>query len=83
MGRSYPTPKPLTKADLAEALEPIKKDIQMLKVQGDKNEVAIQEIRDDIREVKDDVKWLKRSAGSEEESGKESVYNKRGLRTIP
>lgn len=39
-------------------------DITTLKVQGNRNEVAIRELQDDMREVKQDVKWLKRSQGS-------------------
>lgn len=44
------------------------KDITTLKVQGDRNEVAIRNLQDEIKEVRQDIKWLKRSRGGQEKA---------------
>lgn len=42
------------------------KDITTLKVQGDRNEAAIRNLQDEMKEVRQDIKWLKRSQGAGE-----------------
>lgn len=59
--------------ELQAELKPIKnrlmqieRDVKTLKIQGDRNEVAIRELRDDVKDLQHDMKWLKRSQGWQE-----------------
>lgn len=53
-------------AAIGARLDGIANDVQTLKVQGDRNEVAIGRVDDRLNGLETDMKWLKRSQGWQE-----------------